>query len=130
MTPNLDRVTERLSADAGVVFAYLFGSQATGSAGPASDVDIAVYVRPGSDAFEQRLRLLGLAQTALGADNVDLIVLNDAPLSLAGRVLRTRRVLVDKDPRARHEYESLTARQFFDFHFREHRLLEAMAGRG
>ena len=130
MAVDMDRVTAALSADPSVVFAYLFGSRATGKAHLKSDVDVAVYLRPDVDLFEERLRLMGVLQRALGPQTVDLVVLNDAPLSLAGRILRTRLVLLDRDPAARHRYESLTARQFFDFRFRERRLLDAMAGHG
>lgn len=124
------RVTQTLTNDRDVVFAYIFGSRATGHAGAASDVDVALRLRSGVDAFEARLRLLGELQRALGTDAVDLIVLDEAPLSLAGRVLTTRRVIVDRDPYARHRYESLTARMFADFRIREHRLLDAMVTHG
>lgn len=127
---DVPRLTAALGAEADVVFAYLFGSRATGTAGPRSDVDIAVYVRDGVDPFETGLRLTGVVERALGTDAVDLVVLNAAPLSLSGRILTTRRVLVDNHPHQRHLYESLTARQFVDFRFREHRLLEMMTSRG
>ncbi|MBY0495992.1 MAG: nucleotidyltransferase domain-containing protein [Cyanobacteria bacterium] len=130
MAIDLDRLTTALAAEPVVVFAFLFGSQASGAAHSASDVDVAVYLGPGVDRFEERLRLLGELQQRCRTEAVDLIVLNDAPVSLAGRILRTRLVLVDRDPAARHRYESVTARQFFDFRFREHRLLEAMVSHG
>ena len=44
---------------------------------------------------------------------LDLIVLNTAPLSLTGRILQNKKVLVDKDPHCQYEYESLTLRIFF-----------------
>jgi predicted nucleotidyltransferase len=78
------RITAALDADADVVFAYLFGSQATSRATPASDVDVAVYLRANADPFESRLRLMGVLEHALGTDAIDLVVLNTAPLSLAG----------------------------------------------
>ena len=90
----------------------------------------ASYLQPDADVFESRLRILGALQTMLGSDRVDLVVLNTAPLSLTGRVLGTRRVIVDHDPHARHRYESLTARQFCDFRVREHRLLNEMVSHG
>lgn len=124
------RLTAVLGAEADVVFAYLFGSESTGKAGPRSDIDVAVYLRDGVDAFEARLRLAGVVEQALGTDAIDLVVLNTAPLSLAGRILTTRRVLVDHQPHRRHLFESLTARQFVDFRFREHRLLEMMTRPG
>lgn len=127
---DLTRLTGALDAEADVVFAYLFGSQSTGRSGSRSDIDVAVYLRDGVDLFETRLRLVGVLERALGTDAIDLVVLNTAPLSLAGRILTTRRVLVDQQPPQRHLYESLTARQFVDFRFREHRLLEMMTARG
>jgi uncharacterized protein len=126
MTPERD-ITTALEAVPEIVFAYLFGSRAAGNAHAASDVDVAVYVRDVVDPIEERLRLLGLLDRALHIDTIDLVVLNTAPLSLAGRILTTRKVLIDRDPPHRHLYESLTARQYADFHFREHRLLNAMS---
>lgn len=130
MAFNADAIVAALAADPDIVFAYLFGSQATGQARAGSDVDVAAFIRPEADPFETRLRLMGVLEAAVRHDAVDLVVLNSAPISLAGRILTTRRVLVDRDPAQRHRYESLTAREFFDFRFREHRLLETMAPRG
>jgi hypothetical protein len=130
MSVDLPGVERALSADADIVFAYLFGSHATGTAGPTSDVDVDVYLRPGVDAFEARLRILGRLQQVLRSDAVDLVILNTAPLSLAGRILRQRQVLIDRAPFERHQYESLTSRMFIDFRVREHRLLSAMTAHG
>jgi predicted nucleotidyltransferase len=113
-----------------IVFAYLFGSAATGRASARSDVDIAIYVSGNADPHEAGLEAARVAALHLGTDAVDLVVLNTAPLSLAGRVLGTRRVLIEREPFRRHQYESLTARMFHDFRLREHRLLAARFGRG
>jgi len=107
----------------GVEFAYLFGSTATGRRTPRSDVDLAVHLNEHTDSHEARLEIARVAATHLGTDAIDVVVLNDAPIALAGRVLTTRRVLVDRNPFARHRYESLTARMFQDFRLREHRIL-------
>ena len=127
---DVSRLTAALAAETDVVFAYLFGSQSTGKAGPRSDIDVAVYLRDGVDLFETSLHLGGVLERALGTGAIDLVVLNTASLSLAGRILTTRRVLVDHQPHRRHLFESLTARQFVDFRFREHRLLAMMTARG
>jgi uncharacterized protein len=111
-------------------FAYLFGSAATGRRGPRSDVDIAIYVDPDADTFRCRLDAARAVAGHIGSDAVDLVLLNDAPIALAGRILQTRQVIVDRDPFARHRYESLTARMYHDFHIRERRLLAARFRRG
>ena len=106
-----------------VVFAYLFGSAATGALTPRSDVDVAIFAAPGVDTHAVRLAVARACARHLGTDAIDVVMLNTAPISLAGRVLMTRRVLLDRDPHARHRYESLHARMFQDFRIREHRLL-------
>lgn len=111
-------------------FAYLFGSAATGQLGSRSDIDIAIYVDPQADLARCRLEAARVAASHLGVDAIDLIALNSAPLSVAGRILGTRLILLDRDPFRRHRYESLTARMYQDFRIREHRLLARRFGRG
>jgi predicted nucleotidyltransferase len=106
-----------------VDFAYLFGSTATGRRTQQSDVDLAIHLADHTDAHSARIAVLHAAASQLGTDAIDVVVLNDAPIALAGRVLTSRRVLVDRNPFARHCYESLTARMFQDFRLREHRVL-------
>ena len=112
-----------------VVFAYLFGSAATGRRKP-GDVDLAVYVRDEADRHQVRLDVAQAASKHLGTDAIDVVPLNAAPVSLAGRILTSRRVLIDRQPFVRHLYESRVARSFQDFRIREHRLLERKAARG
>lgn len=123
-------IVDVLTKDPRVTFAYLVGSRAAGTAHAKSDVDVAVFLAAGAEPFETRLELLDSLGRHLGGRPVDLIILNTAPVSLAGRLLASRRVLVDRHPPVRHRYESLTAREFSDFRVREHRLLEAMTRRG
>ena len=114
----------------GVDFAYLFGSTAEGRRTAHSDVDLAIHLAAGADSHVARLDVAHAARKHLGTDAVDVVVLNSAPLSLAGRVLTSRRVVLDRAPFARHRYESVTARMFQDFRLREHRLLAQRYPRG
>jgi len=102
-----------------VVFAYLFGGMASGRVTPLSDIDIAVYVSTESNLDSYKLELFYELTGALGTAELDLIILNSAPLSLSGRILQTKKVLVDKDPHRRFEYESITLRKYFDFRIKE-----------
>lgn len=124
---TLDGVIEAVP---GVRFAYLFGSQSTSRAGPLSDVDIAVYLDESVDAFATKLALVDVVSRHVRSDRVDVVVLNSAPIALAGRVLTTRRVIVERDPSARHRYESSTIRQFADFLVMERRHFARRYGRG
>lgn len=93
----------------GVVSVYLFGSQAAGRAHRESDVDVAVLLRwdvypTTRERFEVRLRLIADLSTALGRDDIDLVVLNDVPPLLGRHVVTTGRRLLCTDPEADHVY--------------------------
>jgi len=124
---TLGQALERCS---GVVFAYVFGGAAVGRTTPLSDVDVAVYVDDHVDPAVARLEVIGVVTSHLRTDEVDVVVLNRAPTALAGRILQTRRVVLDRDPHRRHLFESLALRSFADFRVYEHRLLARRYGHG
>lgn len=118
----LSRIPEAikvLSEDNNVIFAYLFGGLAKGKVEPLSDIDIAVYLKDTDILAEYKLMLFDKLTDALGTNELDLVILNTAPLSLTGRVLQKKEILVDKTPFQRHLYESVTLRKFFDFKIKE-----------
>jgi len=100
------RIAEAIEAlqHHGAVFAYLHGSRASGTARPDSDVDIAAYFggQP-PEAFEVLLPA-----------GVDLVVLNQAPLELAGRAALHGKLLFERDVSARVVWEATTRKIYFD----------------
>lgn len=106
-----------------IQFAYLFGSFGKGKPLPLSDVDIAVYLKEEKDLQEKRLDILGAMIDLLKTDEIDLVILNNAPLTLRMKILESKKVVVDHEPFARHQYESLTMREYFDFAIREKAIL-------
>jgi hypothetical protein len=119
ITKTIEDVIGHLKQHPDVIFAYLFGGLMRKHPSPLSDVDIAIYVKD-----PKRFNYLEFYTTLtnlINTEELDLVVLNTAPVSLAGRVLRLKRLLVDKDPFIRHRYESLTLRKFFDFQILERR---------
>jgi uncharacterized protein len=89
---------------AGARFAYLYGSRASGSHRPESDIDVAAYFgdQP-PESFEILL-----------PPGVDLLVLDHAPLELAGRVAVGGRLIFEEDPVARVRWEATTRKIYFD----------------
>ena len=114
--PDVRRI---LLHDNNVIFAYLFGGLTEGKVKPLSDIDIAVYLRDADNLAEYKLNLFDRLTDALRTSELDLIILNIVPLSIAGRILLNKQILVDKDLPIRHSYESLTLRKFFDFRIKE-----------
>jgi len=114
--------------DSNIIFAYHFGGLLKDKPNPLSDVDIAVYVK--NIKKLDYLDLFCNIANVLGTDEIDLVILNTAQLSLAGRILQNRKVLIDKDPFLRHRYESIILREFFDFTIKERDILKRRYGIG
>ena len=102
-----------------VIFSYLFGSLAKHQPFPLSDVDIAVYLKPGSNLAECKLDILGRLMDILRTDEIDLVIINRADISLVMNIIKSKKIIVDKDPFERHRFESLIMRKYFDFSFKE-----------
>ncbi|MGH9166025.1 MAG: nucleotidyltransferase domain-containing protein [Acidimicrobiales bacterium] len=88
----------------GARFAFVHGSRVTGSATPASDLDVAAWW--GRDAPAPWDVVL--------PDGVDLLVLDGAPLELAGRVALHGRLLFDDAPPERVAWQARTRLVYLD----------------
>ena len=106
-------LTPILEKEKRVKFAYLFGSRARGQAGPLSDTDVAVYldrrVKPG----DYRLKLMEKLAKFLKNDNLDLVVLNQAPPLLRHEIIKYGRLLKD-DASRRIPFEAEVIRECLD----------------
>lgn len=89
----------------GAVFAFLHGSQVSGAATERSDVDVAAWFGRPVDSWVVAARLPG---------RVDLLVLDTAPLELAGRVAQHGRLLFEDDPAARVRWQATTRKIYLD----------------
>jgi predicted nucleotidyltransferase len=138
-TAFVDRVRSAAQAgmpDEPVIFAYLFGSRATGDARASSDTDIAVLATRGLSAEQRailRNRVAEILEPAARTE-VDVVLLDEAPLPLRGRILSQRQVLYSADESLRVRWESLTGRMYADSRIKldllDHDLLvETAAGR-
>lgn len=126
----LSKAEAYLKSRSDVVFAYLFGGLAKKKPMPLSDVDIAIYLLEGLDMVEKRMEILGKLMMLLETDEIDLVILNTAPLTLKMKILENKKVIVDNNPFLRHRYESLTMREYFDFSIKEMSILERRFLRG
>ncbi len=120
------QLRERIVADlrtVGARFALLHGSRAKGSARPASDIDVAAHFG-GAAPDVWRIEV---------PPHVDLVVLEHAPLELAGRVALHGVLLFDDDPPLRVEWQATTRLVYLDEEHLQRRLdrefLEARRGR-
>lgn len=114
MTEIREGSAESVFEAAGVRFAYLFGSRAAGTAGEASDADVAVM--PGGDlGLLERERIATRLAGAFDAPDVDLVVLDRAGLELKGRVVQEGKLIYSADEPARVAFEVRTRSEYLDF---------------
>ena len=114
MKPDLiDMLREFMAAEKLVQFSYLFGSVARQTAGPLSDIDIAVYVDARVNIFKRRLTLMEALAKKIGSERFDLVVLNVAPVVLKYEVIKNGIVLKEDRPR-RVVFESRVLREYLD----------------
>jgi len=101
-----------------VQLAYLYGSTVAGRTTPFSDVDIALLTTEPLTPLA-RLRLIQHVQMRLyddcDLDNIDVRIINDAPLVLQGRVVTDGRLVYARDEQARVDFETTTRMSYFDY---------------
>ena len=105
-----------------VVAAYLYGSFVTGPF--FSDIDLGILSENDIDRalnFELDLenRLEGIVKYP-----VDVRLLNGAPLSFCQNVIRHRKIILDRKPNLRAEFEGQILKQYFDFAYFQRRYLQ------
>ena len=111
-----DALAQYLSSLDEVVVAYLFGSHARGQAWAHSDVAVLLEGRPDDrHCLDMRLEIIGGLAEVLDTDEVDVLILNQAPPALAYAVLRDGILLFCRDHQARIEHWLRTVNEYLDF---------------
>lgn len=83
---------------------------------PESDIDIAVYLKPGSKlSLNDELTLGRKIEELSGLKPVDLRVINDMPLTIQGEILTKGILLYSADDKARVAFETKTIALYFDY---------------
>jgi len=114
----LDTIRERLERRPEILEAYLFGSQARGEAMAHSDIDIAVYVdrdRLPPAPWGYAADLITDLMSALGRNEIDVVILNNAPPLLYHRVLRDGERLMSRDLAATTTREGYAISRYCDY---------------
>lgn len=117
---HIPLLIEKMQIDKDINTFYLFGSFAEGKQTPVSDIDLAVLLDsnfPPSRYFDKKLELLATITSVLKTDEVDLVVLNQAPPALAYRILSKGLLLFEKEggKGQRVNYQVRTFDRYFDY---------------
>ena len=104
----LEGIREVLEKEKRVEFAYLFGSFARREGRKDSDIDIAVFVRNKKLPFEQKLALKIEEKIK---KQVEIVVMNQASLSLLLEILKQDFVLFSRNEKKRIMFETFKLRE-------------------
>jgi predicted nucleotidyltransferase len=123
MATDSDKIISRLQDelprilnDHPVLFVYLHGSLARGQVTPLSDVDLALVteqILPPLNRLDLELDI-ETALSEIGIPRADVRVINQAPLSVRGRVVTEGRLLYCRDEKSRVDFEAGTRSRYFD----------------
>jgi uncharacterized protein len=114
---GVDDVLRRFFAtQADVRFAYVFGSQARGTAHAGSDVDVAVrFDAPQGDLLRSAQLAEGIGRAlALDPDRIDVRDLDDGTPQFRFFVLRDGRCVHERDHAERIAFETRTMKEYWD----------------
>ncbi|MBU2602864.1 MAG: ribbon-helix-helix protein, CopG family [Actinobacteria bacterium] len=122
----VDRLRAFCAGQDGIVAAYLFGSKATGLAGPLSDVDVALLLdrcsagirgsmSPDGGADSRLAELTSRLPVALRVPRVDVVILNTAPSALAFAVVRDGLIAVGAGDPRRIRFEVGVFQRYLDY---------------
>lgn len=102
-----------------VALVYLFGSQAEGVSGKMSDIDIGVVFSDPKIASGNTLaiynQLYDIFCVAFGSENLDIVLLERANLELNFDVVTHGKVLFEKSPDLRGDFEHRVTMLYADF---------------
>lgn len=107
-----------------VELAYLFGSVAQQRAGKLSDVDLAIFVDESidkKDRFDLKLRLISDLEDIMKNDGVDLVIMNDAPISLNFEIIKTNYPLFIRDKNLKVDFEHYIMSRYLDRQYYDQR---------
>jgi excisionase family DNA binding protein len=111
-----------------IVLVYLFGSAASGTTTPLSDVDIAYLDDESQSPFDFEVDLEdAVRELQPNASRIDLVRLNGAPIAVRYKAVSTGRLLYAKSEEARSDFEVDTITKYLDFDYMLSRYYEEVA---
>jgi predicted nucleotidyltransferase len=115
---SLTQLTTIFDSYEEVKLVYFFGSQASGTPGPLSDYDFAVYfdLIDKKKMYNLKLRLLGNISRVLQTDSIDLVIINTAESpELKYHIIKEGKLIFEKEP-FKVLVEPRVLNEYFDFH--------------
>ena len=96
ITDRLPVLIEKIEKDQDIVALYAFGSLTAGDLKPLSDLDFGTLISGKLDKqkrFDKHLDLIGKFNEVLKTDEVDLVMMNDAPMRFSHNIIKSGKLI-------------------------------------
>ena len=119
----MDRIPlliEQIRKDSDVVALFAFGSLATGNLKPLSDLDFGILVSSligNQKRFDKHLDLIGIFNEVLQTDEVDLVMMNDAPMRFSHNIIKSGKLLYRSNNAELADFTEKTIKLYLDFRY-------------
>ena len=117
---KIPALVEEISNIPYVLALFVFGSAAKGSLKPLSDLDFGLVLSSDlskKERFEKHLDLIGVFNQIFRSDEIDLIVMNDAPPRFSHRIFKEGRLLFCRDKGALANFHEMVLSRYLDVKF-------------
>ncbi len=118
-------IRELCDTQPAIVALYLFGSAATGKIKHSSDLDLAILLSEGAEDGFPMLSFMSSLER-LCQRRVDVVVLNRAGEVLKHQVLKSGRLIFDRDPKMRKRFEVYGRKTYEDFLYLHRRYVKSV----
>jgi predicted nucleotidyltransferase len=117
---KIPQLVEDLKTDEDIVALFSFGSQTSGFLKPLSDLDFAILLtnKMGkTQRFDKHIKLIGKFNSTLSTDDVDLVILNDAPLRFSYHIIQSGKLLFCRKHDELIDHIEKTVKIYLDYKF-------------
>jgi len=132
MQDDIKRITDYFKGRDEVSALYIFGSAANNKETSESDIDIAVLIndrKKGKKTCESLKKTYYSASPRFSLRTIDIVVLNTAPTFLKHRIIKTGKIVFDRNRRLRVRFVANAIIEYLDYKPIEDICLKAVAGR-
>jgi predicted nucleotidyltransferase len=117
---RIPALLDRITKEPGMVALYAFGSLASGNLKPLSDLDFGILISREFDTherFDVYLDLIGTFTQELGIHEVDLVMMNDAPVQFSHNIVKCGNLIHCWDKAGLVDFIEKTNKLYLDFRF-------------
>lgn len=125
---NIPVIVKKLSFDKEVTALYVFGSLAKNNLKPLSDLDFGILLSgklTKSKRFSKHLQLIGIFCDTFHTDEIDLVVMNDAPLRFCYNIIQSGKLLLVLNKVELINFQENVVKKFLDFKYYQNQFDDA-----